>query len=141
MWSLLDNARLYEEIAVKDELASRQNNFINIAAHELRTPLTVVMGTIEVLKRRYAEDDQAKRRLDKAHRSAQRIGYMLTELLNTSRLQSGKLSVNPRHMELGDLVRVSLAEVEQFADQHEIICDIQEDLPKVYADRDKLNTS
>ena len=74
MWSLLDNARLYEEIAVKDELASRQNNFINIAAHELRTPLTVVMGTIEVLKRRYAEDDQAKRRLDKAHRSAQRIG-------------------------------------------------------------------
>ena len=138
MWSLLDNARLYEEIAVKDELASRQNNFINIAAHELRTPLTVVMGTIEVLKRRYAEDDQAKRRLDKAHRSAQRIGYILTELLNTSRLQPGKLSVNPGHMELGDLVRVSLAEVEQFADQHEIVCDIPEDLPKVYADRDKL---
>ena len=41
-------------------------------------------------------------------------------------------------MELGDLVRVSLAEVEQFADQHEIVCDIPEDLPKVYADRDKL---
>ena len=41
-------------------------------------------------------------------------------------------------MELSDVVRASLDDVEHFADRHEIVWDIPEDLPKVYADRDKL---
>ena len=49
---LMENARLYEEITIQEELARRQFNFMSVAAHEIRTPMTSVVGFSELLLER-----------------------------------------------------------------------------------------
>ncbi len=103
----LDNARLFEEV---NALNLKKNEFIALASHELKTPLTTVKGYLQILER--SQIDQVGRRfLTKALKQLERINALISELLDISKIEAGKLSF---HFETFDLAELVLDVVETF---------------------------
>ena len=97
------------------ELDATKDDFIGIASHQLRTPLTSVKGYISMV----LDGDvgkistEQKQMLDQAFLSAQRMVYLIADLLNLSRLRTGKFVIEPIKTNLADLVQ---NEVDQLAE-------------------------
>jgi len=103
----LDNAWLLEEV---NTLNLKKNEFIALASHELKTPLTTTKGYLQILER--SEIDQVGRRfLTKALKQLERINALISELLDISKIEAGKLSF---HLETFDLSEMVLDVVETF---------------------------
>jgi signal transduction histidine kinase/CHASE1-domain containing sensor protein len=112
----LDNARLYQEareaVRVRDE-------FLSVASHELKTPLTPLTLKLEVLERRMraeAGEDPERRRnvetLEVAMRQVRRLGRLVTDLLDVTRITAGRMRLERAPMELGELVEEVVARFE-----------------------------
>ncbi len=90
---LCDNINsMAEEIAASDKM---KNDFISTISHELRTPLTSIKGWAETLKLENAEteDELTKRGLQVIVNESARLEGFVEELLDFSRLQSGRMSL------------------------------------------------
>jgi PAS domain S-box-containing protein len=97
----VDNARLYEEaqraIRVRDE-------FLSVAAHELFTPLTSLRLTVQGLQRG-AEAPPSPAVLRIVDRQTQKLMRLVSELLDTSQLRTGRLGLHLEDVDLGQVVR------------------------------------
>ncbi len=82
-----------------------ENDFVAIASHELRTPLTVLLGYLEMLQRRLPPDDEASQRYaSRALAQTRRLTDLISNLLDASRLQHGKMQLALAPVELRALV-------------------------------------
>jgi PAS domain S-box-containing protein len=98
--------RLAEEaVRVKDE-------FLTTLSHEIRTPLNAVLGWTRILMTRSAEPATLQRALEIIDRNAESQARLIEDMLDTARIMSGKLRLEPR---LVDLSRVALAAVDVVA--------------------------
>jgi signal transduction histidine kinase len=112
----VDNARLYQES--RDAIRVRED-FLSVAGHELKTPLTAVQINLELLaravQREPARDDQSDeargsrealaRRLADVDRQMRRLGALVDQLLDVSRLAVGRLSLDSEEIDLAALAR------------------------------------
>ncbi|MGO8949190.1 MAG: ATP-binding protein [Ktedonobacterales bacterium] len=106
----------FQDISQLKALERQRDEFLSIAAHELRTPLTSVLGTVQVLLRqlRRATDEKpldsanVKRGLERVNDQSQRINKLVSDLLDTSRIQSGQLEFNMQPTDLVAIVRESI---------------------------------
>jgi signal transduction histidine kinase len=109
----LDNARLYQE--ARDAIALR-DQFLSIAAHELKTPLTVLLGNAQAMERRARRDEHLPEREVRAvhliYEQARRLSRMIAALLDISRLEQGKLSIERAQVDLQALVERVVDEVQ-----------------------------
>src|SRR5690606_16917930 len=130
----LDNARLLEEV---NALNLKKNEFIALASHELKTPLTTTKGYLQILER--SEIDQVGRRfLTKALKQLERINALISELLDISKIEAGKLSL---HMETFNLSEMILDVVETFhfsSQTHTIFVNNTHGDYRVEADRQRM---
>jgi PAS domain S-box-containing protein len=101
----LDNARLYREVQESNRL---KDEFLGTVSHELRTPLNAVLGWAQVLKRTASEPAQTARALEAIERNAQAQAQLVEDLLDTSRVVSGKLHLNFMPVDLGEIVQVAV---------------------------------
>lgn len=105
----LEALRENQEIT-RDALEAR-NRFISIAGHELRTPLTVLRLQLAMAKRKFQHDPSAltatsaTELLDQLDRQVERLAPLVDEMLDVSRLQSGKLEIRPEQFDLALLVK------------------------------------
>src|SRR5579864_7757510 len=104
----LENARLHAEA----QRATRvRDEFLSVAAHELKTPITSLRGYAQLLMRNADNPDPAM--LDKALRTINTQSNKLVELtgklLDLSRIDSGKLSLERRLVDIAQLVRDCVA--------------------------------
>ena len=111
-----------------------KDDFLTVASHELRTPLSVINGFAEILVREKIGplNDEQKRRIRKILMQGQRLSRIIDELLDMSRIRSGKISVKE---EIFDLIPVLKASI----DDQQIICEQQrislsDNLPDVLPD-------
>ena len=80
-----------------------KNDFISSVSHELRTPLTAIRGWGETAKMSVGSDDAlVSRGLDVVLSEAERLSGLVEDLLDFSRMQSGRLTVNPVPVEISD---------------------------------------
>jgi len=105
-----------KEVAQKEELEivnaelvkldQAKSEFISIASHQLRTPLTVIKGYVSmILDGNFgALTNKLKEPLDKVFLSNQRLINLVEDLLNVSRIESGRLQVILENRQLEDLV-------------------------------------
>lgn len=91
---------------VKDE-------FISMASHQLRTPLTSVKGYVSMVLEGDAGklSTMQKKLLDEAFISSQRMVYLIADLLNVSRLRTGKFVIEPKPTQLADLIEGEIAQL------------------------------
>lgn len=97
-----------------------KDDFLSIASHELRTPLSVINGFAEILVREKLGplNDEQKRRIRKILLQGQRLNRIIDDLLDLSRIRSGKIEVRRDIFDLVPVLKSSL-------DDHQIVCEQQ----------------
>ncbi|HUS16887.1 MAG TPA: PAS domain S-box protein [Chloroflexia bacterium] len=109
----LENARLYQEaqaaISVRDQ-------FLAVAAHELKTPLTSLLAAVQLVQRRLgnagALTERDERALRLAGLQATRLTRMINGLLDVSRIEAGRLSLEQEPLELSALAQQVVGELQ-----------------------------
>lgn len=127
---------LHNAILIRD--ASIRDTFVSVASHELRTPLTSVVGYTDLLLRRDPPDATRKLWLKNIFNNSQKLSAIVDDLLNVSRIQSGKVNIKSEIVSLPDVVNESLFLARENTDKHEFVVDMELNLPDVLTDRDKL---
>jgi signal transduction histidine kinase len=98
------------------ELDQAKSEFVSVVAHELRTPLTALQGFSELLLSRPVPPERAARFLCYLHNEAQRLGRIVGELLDLSRIEAGRpLELKREPLDVGEVLERN---VELFASQH-----------------------
>ena len=113
---------------------------VSTVSHELRAPLTSVKGYTSLLLNRWdrIDDEQKKLMLGQVHHDADRVTRLVTELLDISRLETGRLHL---HRQLIDIPAISKSVVEKVGLEYgglECVVEFDEAFPRVYADADKI---
>ena len=90
-----------------------KDEFISMASHQLRTPLTSVKGYLSMVLEGDAGDvnDNQRKLLDQAFVSSQRMVYLIADLLNVSRLRTGKFIIDAAPTNLADVVESEVAQL------------------------------
>ncbi|HEX6289488.1 MAG TPA: ATP-binding protein [Herpetosiphonaceae bacterium] len=119
----IENARLYQ--AAQDAIQVR-DQFLSIAAHELKTPLTSLLGNAQLLQRRVAREGTIPASGAKAIgvivEQARRLNKMILGLLDVSRIEMGRLSIECAPLDLCALVRRVVEESEPTFVNHNVDC-------------------
>ncbi|HZO25426.1 MAG TPA: ATP-binding protein [Chloroflexota bacterium] len=129
----IDRSRLYEaEQAARREAAQagyairQRDAFLSVAAHELKTPVTSLCGLSEWLLRmseRGIPIDAGRhdRALTMMHRQAQNLSRLVTQLLEMTRLDADRLSLDRQDENLTELVRRSVDQAQTQTTEHQLI--------------------
>ncbi len=139
---LAANKKLQELDKLKDE-------FVSIASHELRTPMVSIKNYIWMTLAGKGGRLQRKQKfyLDRAYASANRMSQLINDLLNISRIESGRIILNITQLKIGELVSQIVGEFQPRSEAHHVQVTIEcptakhqkmSDLPDVMADRDKI---
>ena len=104
------------------QLDERKDEFISIASHELKTPLTTLKGFTQILESQYKKhgDEKALTYLNKMDEQIERLNRLVGELLNVSRIQSGKLELQREEVDIDSLVTEVAKDMQHSTDRHKI---------------------
>ncbi|WP_316770306.1 hybrid sensor histidine kinase/response regulator [Pedobacter frigiditerrae] len=97
---------LIEEIEFRKEAERKKDEFISIASHELKTPLTSVKGYVQLLERSVNKGDTetVKKHLAKAQIQLEKLNSLIADLLDISKIESGKLKFNKQNFSIDQLL-------------------------------------
>jgi signal transduction histidine kinase len=103
----IDNSRLYREARAA---VSLRDEFLSVAAHELKTPMTSLRGYAQLLSREFERGevrnpDRARRAASTIQVQSDKLARLVGQLLDVSRLQSGKLAIERKPSDLSELLR------------------------------------
>ena len=98
-------------------LDEAKDEFVSMASHQLRTPLTSIKGYISMVLEGDAGkiNDTQKEMLGQAFFSSQRMVYLISDLLNVSRLKTGKFIIETKPVYLPDLVEDEINQLQEGA--------------------------
>jgi PAS domain S-box-containing protein len=105
----LDNAQLYH-IAQESNLLKEE--FLLTLSHELRTPLNAILGWANMLLTRSLNERMIRQAIETIERKARAQVQMIYDLLNVSRLVTGKLRLNPSGVELNTIIQEAIDSLE-----------------------------
>jgi PAS domain S-box-containing protein len=113
---------------------------ISTVSHELRAPLTAVKGYTSLLLNRWDRlaDDQKRMMLEQVHHDADRVTRLVNELLDISRLESGRLALRRQLVDIPHLVEAVTEKVRMTEPELEVEVSFPPDFPRAYADPDKV---
>jgi len=104
----IESAQAYEEAQHANRI---KDNFLATLSHELRTPLNAILGYTWMLRSNALADERREHALETVERNAKTVSQMLYDLLDVSRIASGKLTLTMQHMDLRALVLESVESV------------------------------
>jgi signal transduction histidine kinase len=114
---------------------------LTTVAHELRSPLTGVKGFSSTLLRNWDRftDDQKRLMLETIEADADRVTRLITELLDASRINVGRLTVHAQPLDLRPRLEAQVERrVAAGADREAFVVDVPDDLGPLWADPDRL---
>ena len=114
---------LREEIEFRKEAERKKDEFISIASHELKTPMTSIKGYIQLLERSLDKDDieTVRTRLHKVQNQVEKLNLLIADLLDISKIESGKLKFNKKYFDFDDLASNIVENLQQANPQVKII--------------------
>jgi PAS domain S-box-containing protein len=131
----IENARLIAE----SQAANRaKDEFLAVMSHELRTPLTAVLGWTQMLRNR--KDDAAVREkgLEVIERNARSLAQLIEDVLDVSRILTGKLTLHRRAVELAGVVQAAVEVVRPRAEQKGVALVVEVGAGQVAGDPGRL---
>lgn len=84
----------------------QKDDFIGIASHELKTPLTSVRASLQLIQRfvKDSSSDALRKLVDQSAKSVDKLGYLVEDLLNVTKINEGQLVLNKSEFILADLI-------------------------------------
>jgi signal transduction histidine kinase len=148
----IERRALRRRLLELEEVDRLKTQFLSMASHELRTPLTAVSGFIQVARRRItraAENDdgidwkqeatRAAETLELAQRQSRRLGRLVDELLDVSRLQLGRVELHQREVELVATVREVIERMKLLQGSHTFEFETTSESAVIVADLDRID--
>jgi signal transduction histidine kinase len=140
---LLENRRLSRRIAnleAQRELTRMQDEFISTISHELRTPLGFIKGYVTTLMREDTTWDAEHRAefLNIIDDEADRLRELIDNLLDSSRLESGSLSMTLEPTKIAPAIRASVHRIKGAFPDIDISTNVPDDLPKLRIDSTRI---
>ncbi len=119
-----------------------KSEFVSIASHELRTPLAAIKNAVQLIltgKTGEINENQAKF-LSMAERNINRLTNILNNLLNLSKIESGKIELKFKSLSIKDVIEWTTSSLRPHAEAKtvQIEVSIPEELPPVYGDHEKI---
>jgi PAS domain S-box-containing protein len=109
----LENARLYADAQAANRM---KDEFLAVLSHELRTPLNAIVGYSRLLRGGILPPDKAARGLETLERNATWLTQIVEDVLDVSRIVSGKIRLDVQPVELAMIVDNAVATVQPAAD-------------------------
>lgn len=122
------------------ELESMRSSFISDVSHELRTPMTIISGFVEgILDGTVPEEDRGKY-LSTVLEEIRRLSRLVSELLEASRLEQGKVELNKEPIDINRLLlETAFANEQRLADKEiNLEIKVDENTPLALADKDSI---
>ena len=113
----VDNARLYSEAHEANRI---KDEFLATISHELRTPLTAILGWAQMLHGGKLDETTAQRAVNSIERNAKSQAHLIEDLLDISRIITGKLRLDVRRVDLAPIIETAVDGVRPAADAKDI---------------------
>jgi len=142
----IENVRLFYEIQEKSrqlQLASQhKSQFVSSMSHELRTPLNAIIGLADMLLANTAHfgTEKAQEPLRRLHAAGTHLLGLINQVLDLSKIEAGKLELNPQTVEIGPLIDEVIGTARQLAEQNKnsLALETQENLGALTIDPMRL---
>jgi adenylate cyclase len=142
----IENVRLFDEIQEKNrqlQLASEhKSQFVSSMSHELRTPLNAIIGLTEMMVTNAARfgTEKALEPLQRVNRAGTHLLGLINQILDLSKIEAGKLELNPQIVRLASLIEEVIGTARQLAEQNEnrLVVETQENLGTITLDPMRL---
>jgi signal transduction histidine kinase len=142
----IQNARLFREIEDKSrqlQVASEhKSQFVASMSHELRTPLNAIIGLTEMMVSNAARfgTEKAQEPLQRVNRAGTHLLGLINQVLDLSKIEAGKLELNPQTVQLAPLINEVIGTAGQLAEQNKnrLLVDAQENLGALTVDPMRL---
>jgi len=135
----IDNARLFQQVQRANQA---KTEFISFVSHELKQPMTSMKGYTDLLMKGIGGqlNEQQMQFLKVVRANATRMDEMVSELLDVSRIESGRMQLNMSSVQPADLITevVRLFEKVTEAKGQQLVVDMATDLPSIHGDRSRL---
>lgn len=119
------------------ELNKYKDEFMAMASHELKTPLTVIKANLQILDYKNAAGEN-KKFISRTLASVEKLGDLITNLLDVSKIQSGKLELNLSVFDLNVLLSEIIENIQQTTSTHTIACNHCGNKLMVNADKERI---
>ncbi len=141
--SILWNGVVFD-VTKEKEVDRMKSEFISVVSHELRTPLSSLKNAVHVVLRETAGaiNENQRRFLSLAMRNIDKLSKAINDLLDLSRLESGKIEIRSQEVDLEDPLDTVISSLRPQAEDKSLIIgqEIEVGLPKIYGDEDKIKT-
>jgi signal transduction histidine kinase len=127
---------LIRDVTEERDLERRRDTFVSVASHELRTPMTTILGFTELLLDDVPEGDQ-RRWLEHVHEDSLRLTSILDDMLDVSRIQSGRVKMTIERVDVPEVINDVIAGIGSTTSIHEFDVAVSPDLPKALTDQAK----
>ena len=142
----IENVRLFDEIQDKNRQLRRRvehkSQFVSSVSHELRTPLNAIIGLTEMMVTNAARfgTEKAREPLQRVNRAGQHLLGLINQVLDLSKIEAGKLELNPQTVHLAPLIDEVIGTARQLAEQNRnrLLNEVQEDLGTLTVDPMRL---
>ena len=134
----LDKARIYERL---QRTIQQRDEMLGIVAHDLRNPLATIIMLASVLERPGIDPKRPPEELAATiSHAATRMNRLIQDLLDVTRMEAGRLSIQKARVPAAEVVSESVAAQQQLASRAslEVRLEVARDLAEVWADRDRL---
>src|SRR5262245_10270744 len=142
----IENVRLFEEIQDKNrqlqQASEHKSQFVSSVSHELRTPLNAIIGLTEMMVTNAARfgTEKAQEPLQRVNRAGTHLLGLINQVLDLSKIEAGKLELNPQTVQLAPLINEVIGTGGQLAEQNKnrLVVDAQENLGALTVDPIRL---
>ena len=142
----IENVRLFDEIQDKSrqlaEASERKSQFLASMSHELRTPLNAIIGLTEMMVSNAGRfgTENALEPLRRVNAAGTHLLSLINEVLDLSKIEAGKLELNPEPVNLARLIDDVIGTAGQLAEKNKnrLIVEAREDLGSLNADSMRL---
>jgi PAS domain S-box-containing protein len=138
----IENVRLIETEAAAREAAESANRakdeFLSVLSHELRTPLNAMLGWVRMLKAGVLDEENSERALEVIERNTRLQSSLIEDLLDVSRIISGKMRIETELVDLVSVVQTVSETIQPLADAKETVYRFHSEEESVFLSADPV---
>jgi GAF domain-containing protein len=142
----IENVRLFDEIQDKNrqlqQASEYKSQFVASMSHELRTPLNAIIGLTDMMVSHASRfgTEKAQEPLQRVHRAGTHLLGLINQVLDLSKIEAGKLELNPQSVQLAPLIDEVVGTARQLAEQNKnrLVVEAKESLGALTVDPMRL---